>query len=201
MSYKINCYQHLKPKSHSGKHRKSVPKALKDRLWDTTYGPEAGQGECYVCGMIINSKRFEAGHIKAVYHGGSTTLDNLKCICSTCNKSMGTQNLEDFRKTYFPAIRKKIKDRKHFKCDCCCHSPKDKESPISFTKEKQTFDEPKLLKSPVTPNNIILESEYNNKYDGYESDETIYDTDEEEQQERQKQLLLMLDKYRFVPKT
>jgi len=199
MSYKTSYYSHLKSKSHSGKHRKSVPKALKDRLWDTTYGPEAGQGECYVCGMIINSKRFEAGHIKAVYHGGSTTLNNLKCICSTCNKSMGTQNLEDFRKTYFPAIRKRIKDKKHFKCECCCHSPKNTE----------LSNEEKLLKPPitsfvtpsVTPKGLIVEPEYDNKYDEYESDETIYDTDEEERQERQQQILLMLDKYRFVPKT
>ena len=93
-------------------YRKSVPKTVKDRLWDTTFGPESGQGLCYVCGVLINSKRFEAGHVISVYHGGSTTLDNLKCICSTCNKSMGTQNLEKFKFTYFPAIIKTIKDKK-----------------------------------------------------------------------------------------
>jgi 5-methylcytosine-specific restriction endonuclease McrA len=93
-------------------YRKSVPKTVKDRLWDTTFGPEAGQGLCYVCGLQINSKRFEAGHVISVYHGGSTTLDNLKCICSTCNKSMGTQHLEKFKLTYFPAIIKKNKDKK-----------------------------------------------------------------------------------------
>lgn len=84
-------------------YRKSVPKTVKDALWDTTFGSDKGEGNCYVCGMIINSKRFEAGHIIAVHNKGTTTLDNLECICSTCNKSMGTQNLEDFKKTYFPA--------------------------------------------------------------------------------------------------
>ena len=115
MSYNIT---HFQSKS---KHRIAVPKALKDRLWDITFGQDAGQGKCDVCDAIINSKRFEAGHIKAVHHGGSTTLDNLKCICSTCNKSMGTRNLEEFKQTYFPAISKKIK-KQHNKCECCCHN-------------------------------------------------------------------------------
>lgn len=82
--------------------RKSVPKALKDKLWDTTFGPDVGQANCYVCDIAINSKRFEAGHIISVVNGGKTVLDNLRCICGTCNKSMGTDNLEQFRTEYFP---------------------------------------------------------------------------------------------------
>ena len=103
-------------------YRKSVPKALKDRLWDIVFGPEAGQGGCYVCGAIINSKRFEAGHVIAVHNNGSTTLENLKCICSTCNKSMGTQNLEEFKKTYFPAILNTAILKNKKECACGCHS-------------------------------------------------------------------------------
>ena len=92
-----------------------IPKAVKDRLWDITFGEEAGQGRCNVCDAIINSKSFEAGHIISVFHGGTTTLDNLKCICSTCNKSMSVRNLDEFKKTYFPAIYKKLN-----KCECGC---------------------------------------------------------------------------------
>jgi hypothetical protein len=102
----------------TSKYRISVPKAVKDRLWDITFGQDAGQGKCYVCDTIINSKRFEAGHIISVKYGGPTTLNNLKCICSTCNKSMGAKNLEDFKKTYFPAISKKIKLETNT-CQCC----------------------------------------------------------------------------------
>ena len=111
-----------------------VPKALKDRLWDITFGPEAGQGKCYVCDTIINSKVFEAGHIISVHHNGLTILDNLKCICSTCNKSMGTRNLEDFKRTYFPAIRKIKKN----KCECCCH----KQNSDLIQKSIEPFNEP-----------------------------------------------------------
>ena len=97
--------------------RKSVPKTLKDSLWDTTFGSDKGNGNCYVCNIIINSKRFEAGHIVAVHNKGSTTLDNLECICSTCNKSMGVQNLEDFKGTYFPARKYKIPNKKSIDYD------------------------------------------------------------------------------------
>ena len=88
--------------SSKKKYRESIPKVVKDRLWDTTFGETAGQGKCEVCGIIINSKRFEAGHVISVYNGGDTTIQNLRCICSTCNKSMGTMNLEVFKKRYFP---------------------------------------------------------------------------------------------------
>ena len=81
--------------------RKSVPKSLKDLLWDTSFGPEVGQANCYVCGTIINSKKFEAGHVVAVAKGGRTILSNLRCICGTCNKSMGTENLDEFKAKYF----------------------------------------------------------------------------------------------------
>lgn len=85
--------------------RKSIPKSLKDLLWDTTFGDSVGEGNCYVCNIKINSKRFEAGHIVAEANGGKTILENLRCICSVCNKSMGTDNLEEFKGRYFPKIK------------------------------------------------------------------------------------------------
>jgi hypothetical protein len=97
-------------KKKTNKKRKSVPKALKDKLWDTEFGPEAGQAECYCCNGTINSKRFEAGHIVAVANGGRTILSNLHCVCGTCNKSMGTQNMEEFKQEFFPELMKKMED-------------------------------------------------------------------------------------------
>ena len=81
--------------------RKTIPKSVKDKLWDDTYGPSKGEAECYVCNCIINSKKFDCGHIVSVKNGGSDSIDNLKPICSTCNKSMGIENLEDFKSKYF----------------------------------------------------------------------------------------------------
>jgi 5-methylcytosine-specific restriction endonuclease McrA len=153
--------------------RKSVPKTVKDRLWDTTFGPEAGQGLCYVCGLQINSKRFEAGHVISVYHGGSTTLDNLKCICSTCNKSMGTQNLEKFKLTYFPAIIKSIKDKKEIFSNYNNIKYKNKEP----EKLKNKIDNPSFINYKK---NIIK--------------------DEEELQRIQNIKINFLDKYKYISK-
>jgi DNA-directed RNA polymerase alpha subunit len=36
-------------------------------------------------------------------NNGSTTLDNLRPICSQCNLSMATCNLNDFKNKYFPS--------------------------------------------------------------------------------------------------
>ena len=81
--------------------RKAIPKAVKDSVWDTTFGASKGIGKCYVCDSEINSKCFDCGHIIAVSNGGDNSKDNLKPICSTCNKSMGTKNmdLESFHAT------------------------------------------------------------------------------------------------------
>lgn len=84
--------------------RKSIPKVLKNLVWDTNIGEECGNGECYCCAKKINSKHFETGHIIAVNKGGTNTLDNLKPICSCCNKSMGTMNMDIFKHTYMTHI-------------------------------------------------------------------------------------------------
>ena len=81
--------------------RKAIPKAVKDSVWDRTFGASKGIGKCYVCNNEINSKRFDCGHIIAVSNGGDNTIDNLKPICSTCNKSMGTKNMENFKQEHF----------------------------------------------------------------------------------------------------
>ena len=69
--------------------RISIPKAVKDKLWDNNFGHDAGIGKCYCCQKEINSKKFDCGHIVSVAHGGTNNIDNLKPVCSTCNKSMG----------------------------------------------------------------------------------------------------------------
>ena len=89
-----------KPKKFIISCRKSIPKVLKNQVWDSNIGKCFGVGECYCCGILIDSKNFEAGHIISVANGGESTLNNLKPICSCCNKSMSTENLEDFKQKY-----------------------------------------------------------------------------------------------------
>jgi len=100
-------YKELKRKKRSDsptkKGRKSIPKSVKDKVWDTCIGKENGVGPCYCCGTDIDSKKFDCGHIVASTDGGLDIVENLKPVCSTCNKSMGTQNLEEFKMNYFPS--------------------------------------------------------------------------------------------------
>jgi 5-methylcytosine-specific restriction endonuclease McrA len=81
--------------------RKAIPKAVKSTLWNMHFTENNAKGDCQVCTKEIKMNDFEAGHIVAVANGGSDNLDNLLPICGLCNRSMGTQNLHEFKKMYF----------------------------------------------------------------------------------------------------
>lgn len=89
------------PKSNS---RKSIPKAVRTNVWNKyieTTDVKKLSGKCFVgCGTEITIVNFELGHVEAYSKGGSNKVDNLRPICSLCNKSMGTMNLFEFRETY-----------------------------------------------------------------------------------------------------
>ena len=102
-SLKKECRARHKPKTVKKK-RSAIPKALKNEVWDNSIGREKGVGHCYCCSKEIDSKHFECGHIIAVSNGGTNTLQNLKPLCSLCNKSMGSQNLEEFKNNYMSHV-------------------------------------------------------------------------------------------------
>jgi hypothetical protein len=82
--------------------KKKIPIALKREVWIKTYG-EIFKGKCSVkwCTTNLNPFIFEAGHQIPESKGGSTTLDNLLPICSSCNKSMGNRyTIEEFSNTF-----------------------------------------------------------------------------------------------------
>jgi 5-methylcytosine-specific restriction endonuclease McrA len=79
------------------KKKVQIPKVVKIKLWDTHFGEEARNGKCLCCGSAdISIVNYEAGHIIADANGGGIELENLKPICGACNKSMKTNNMEDF---------------------------------------------------------------------------------------------------------
>lgn len=102
-------YKKLEQQANPKPKRITIPKTVKDNLWDNTFSSNAGEGNCYVCSTTINSKKFDCGHIIAVANGGSNDINNLKPICSTCNKSMGTKNLEEFKQDHFSKKQNKSK--------------------------------------------------------------------------------------------
>lgn len=90
-----------KKQTGTRKVRKSIPKSVKESVWNKYIGPDKAYGNCYVCDKIIHITDFEVGHNKAVAKGGKDNLNNLRPICGTCNKSMGTMSIETYKKKYF----------------------------------------------------------------------------------------------------
>ena len=76
----------------------TIPRALKNEVW-ITYVGKAFDAKCNVswCTTTITPFTFEAGHNVPESKGGSTTVANLRPICSQCNKSMGcTFTIDEF---------------------------------------------------------------------------------------------------------
>ena len=92
----------IKPEINKVKNkRKKVPKAVKESIWKKYISDTELRGKCFIgCGNDIQINNFEAGHVIPVCEGGENTIENLRPICSLCNKSMGTQNLNDFIKSF-----------------------------------------------------------------------------------------------------
>lgn len=111
--------------------KKVIPKSLKNSVWETYIGKEY-QAKCAVewCTAVITPFTFEVGHNIPESKGGSTTLDNLRPICSQCNKSMGNRyTIEQFSKLFKnidqdqrdnETIKHKIKERLDKKRSFCC---------------------------------------------------------------------------------
>jgi len=49
---------------------------------------------CRWCGFANATRQLEADHIVPESKGGETTLDNLQCLCSACNKIKGSVQLD-----------------------------------------------------------------------------------------------------------
>ncbi len=83
-----------------------IPSKLQDnfnreKVWLTFMGNKA-KGNCYCCEeKEITPFHFEAGHVIPKAFGGSDDVENLRPICSPCNKGMGTENLYDYKHRMF----------------------------------------------------------------------------------------------------
>jgi hypothetical protein len=82
-------------------HRR-IPKKIRSEIWDKYCGKSI-LGACYCCKKELNAfDDWHAGHIISRANGGGDTSDNLRPICGSCNLSMGTQNMDEFKARYYP---------------------------------------------------------------------------------------------------
>lgn len=83
------------------KRKKNIKLSLKRQVWCKYVGREKGMTKCMCCKIIdIDKDSFVCGHIIAESKGGETVVNNLKPICSSCNSSMGNENMDDFIEKY-----------------------------------------------------------------------------------------------------
>ena len=81
----------------------TMPKILKQQVWDKRYGAQCGTGYCFCCRyVVIRMDDFQVGHVVAKSKGGLTTIDNLEPICSRCNDDMKTMNLYEYQAKFHP---------------------------------------------------------------------------------------------------
>lgn len=83
-----------------GFERKSIPKSVKVAVWERYFGKQL-RGKCMCCGVTeITRDECEMCHIIAVANGGENSVDNLKPGCKNCNRSMGTQDFNEYKREY-----------------------------------------------------------------------------------------------------
>jgi 5-methylcytosine-specific restriction endonuclease McrA len=82
--------------------KKAIPKSLKMLVWHTYIGKEVGLAKCLCCkNKEITQMDFDCGHVVAESRGGVTTVNNMRPICTKCNRSMKAMDMNDFIEKYF----------------------------------------------------------------------------------------------------
>lgn len=91
--------------------KRRIPPQLRRMVWETWMkDPKSTVGPCFVCGTQIHILNFECGHVESFADGGLTTVENLRPICSPCNKSMGKKDLNTYKDQWYKGT-KEIKDK------------------------------------------------------------------------------------------
>lgn len=94
--------------------RKNIPKKVRMDCWYNHIDKNHGVVLCIICCQNeIKPSDFEAGHIISHCNGGKNCVDNLLPICSYCNKSISTENMLEYVKTYYPTNVKNFLSRKY----------------------------------------------------------------------------------------
>jgi hypothetical protein len=87
--------------SSNNQKRRGIPKKIRDKVWNNAFGPVI-KGNCVCCKEEIDFRKWDCAHIKAHKEGGTDAEENLRPTCAGCNRSMGVENLLDFKKRCYP---------------------------------------------------------------------------------------------------
>ena len=82
--------------------RVAIPKKVRGEIWVRHFG-ESTKGACFCCAAPLNAfDTWHAGHIVPNAKGGSNAAENLRPVCASCNLSMGTRHMDEFKQEYYP---------------------------------------------------------------------------------------------------
>lgn len=82
--------------------RKAIPKKVRGESWKIQFG-DSIKGACFCCKKDLDVfDDWHAGHIISHFNGGKDIALNLRPICGSCNLSMGTENMDDFKARCYP---------------------------------------------------------------------------------------------------
>lgn len=81
--------------------KRKIPKNIHESVWKKYIGNSI-HGKCFCCHKSISSFHFECGHVLPHSKGGSYDINNLRPICSSCNRNMSNMHMYDFINLYYP---------------------------------------------------------------------------------------------------
>lgn len=94
----------VKKTKSAEKKKTPIPKKIKVDSWNVHVGNGRSEVYCICCrSNKIDTFNFHAGHVMSEANGGRVTVDNIRPICSACNLSMGSRNMDEFMKTHYPS--------------------------------------------------------------------------------------------------
>lgn len=80
------------------KKKTQIPSQIRFEVWEKYMGNTL-KGKCVCCKKTdIQIKNFECGHFISEYNNGEISIENLRPICSICNKGMGKKNMDVWMK-------------------------------------------------------------------------------------------------------
>lgn len=88
--------------NNNKKKKQKMSKSLRELCWNTYIGETVGKAKCLCCGINdITPFNFNCRHVITYANGGKTSIENLRPICSGCNNSIGSENMDVFKQKYF----------------------------------------------------------------------------------------------------
>lgn len=89
--------------------KKRIGIRIKREVWNEYVGKEYGEAYCYSCRKNkVYQAEFEAGHVVSTASlleqnkEDDISIQNLRPICSSCNKSMGATHMREYIETFYP---------------------------------------------------------------------------------------------------